>query len=200
MVESAVSGERAALPPPGPPSRQIGRPSDQNRAALLPKVGGHPLKSGGPIHAHRAAGPPRLGRRAVLRAATLKLRAARMWPPLGLWAAHGGRGGAHGAWQQASRQRASEGGRRRIGRIGRIERFDALNALRTIAFEGSSPRARKRAAKAYCGTERQASSHGRGGGGTRVPPGRCVRQHALRQQRRPPAWQTRSSELERCAV
>ena len=86
MVESAVSGERAALPPPGPPSRQIGRPSDQNRAALQPKVGGHPLKSGGPI-------PPRLGGRAALRAATLKLRAARMWPPLGRWAAHGGRGG-----------------------------------------------------------------------------------------------------------
>jgi hypothetical protein len=144
---------------------------------------GRPDRSGG-----RAAA---LGRRAAPRAATLKLRAARMWPPLGLWATHGGRGGVP-VWQQ--------GGRRRIGRIGRIERFDALNALRTIAFEGSSPRARKRAAKAYCGTERQASSHGRGGGGTRVPPGRCVRQHALRQQRRPPVWQTRSSEPERCAV
>ena len=43
-------------------------------------------------------------------------------------------------------------------------------------------------------------NHGRGGGGTRVPRGRCVRQHALRQRRRPPAWQTRSSVLERCAV
>ena len=36
---------------------------------------------------------------------------------------------------------------RTTGPIGRIERFDALNALHTIAFEGSSPRARKRAAK-----------------------------------------------------
>ena len=30
--------------------------------------------------------------------------------------------------------------------------------------------------------------------------GAGVRQHALRQRRRPPAWQTRSSELERCAA
>jgi hypothetical protein len=103
---------------------------------------GRPDRSGG-----RAAA---LGRRAAPRAATLKLRAARMWPPLGLWATHGGRGGVP-VWQQ--------GGRRRIGRIGRIERFDALNALRTIAFEGSSPRVRKRAAKAYCGTERRYLLH-----------------------------------------
>ena len=40
MVESALSGERAALPPPGPPSRQIGRPSDQNRTTPREKVGG----------------------------------------------------------------------------------------------------------------------------------------------------------------
>ena len=55
-------------------------------------------------------------------------------------------------WQQGGRRRTG-----RIGRISRIERFDALNALHIIAFEGSSPRARKRAAKAYCGTERRDS-------------------------------------------
>ena len=54
MVESALSGERAALPPPGPPGRQIGRPEDQIRAATSKKVGGHPPKSGGPI------GPPQV--------------------------------------------------------------------------------------------------------------------------------------------
>jgi hypothetical protein len=63
---------------------------------------GRPDRSGG-----RAAA---LGRRAAPRAATLKLRAARMWPPLGLWAAHGGRGGAHGAWQQAGSERARAAG------------------------------------------------------------------------------------------
>eukprot|EP00964_Phaeocystis_antarctica_P026495 scaffold14934_cov62-Phaeocystis_antarctica.AAC.1 len=55
-------------------------------------------------------------------------------------------------WQQGGRRRIG-----RIGRIGRIERLDALNALHTIAFEGSSLRARKRAAKAYCSTERRDS-------------------------------------------
>ena len=33
-----------------------------------------------------------------------------MWPPLGLWAAHGGRGAAHGAWQQAGSERARAAG------------------------------------------------------------------------------------------
>ena len=75
-----------------------------------------------------------------------------MWPPLGLWAAHGGRGGAHGAWQQAGSERARAAG-------DALAALVALNALRTIAFEGSSPRVRKRAAKAYCGTERRYLLH-----------------------------------------
>jgi len=97
VVESALTGERAALPPPGPPSRQMGRPSGPIRAARQKKVGGHPPKSGGPNEGRPGAGPAARraarsfgadchhSRRAAHRAATLKVRAAltEKGPPLG---------------------------------------------------------------------------------------------------------------------
>ena len=99
-------------------------------------------------------------------------------------------------WQQ--------GGRLRIGRIGRrIGRINASTHWTHCTPLPSKARARGRERGRRRHTAAQSAetlNHGRGGGGTRVPPGRCVRQHALRQRRRPPAWQTRSSVLERCAV
>ena len=133
MVESALSGERAALPPPGPPSRQIGRPSDQNRAAPWDQVAAATsyLKSGGPGSGGWAGPPGRPeGGHPQIEGGPNVAAAGPMGRPW--WP------GGRPRCVAASRQRASEGGRRRIGRIGRIERFDALNALRTIAFEGSS--------------------------------------------------------------
>ena len=90
------AANRAALPPAaksgGPPTK-IGRPGS------IEKVGGHPLnKIGRPDRSGGRAAA--LGRRAALRAATLKLRAARMWPALGRWAARGGRGARPCVWQQ----------------------------------------------------------------------------------------------------
>ena len=90
------AANRAALPPAaksgGPPTK-IGRPGS------IEKVGGHPLnKIGRPDRSGGRAAA--LGRRAALRAATLKLRAAQMWPALGRWAARGGRGARPCVWQQ----------------------------------------------------------------------------------------------------
>mgnify|MGYP001240021395 CR=1 FL=1 len=147
-----------------------------NRAALWPNSGGPVQKSGRPPpKIGRPEGGPQFGaarhdgRRAAHRAATLKMRAARMWPPLGRWAAHGGRGAARVAagrpathWTHCT---PSPSKARACGRGRGRRRHTAAQSAETL-------------------------SHGRGGGGTRVPPGRCVRQHALRQRRRPPAWQT----------
>jgi len=147
----------------------MGRPSDQIRAAIFRKSGGHPPKSGGPSGRRKFGPGGHGGRRAAIRAATLKLRAARMWPLLGRWAAHGGRGAARVAagrpathWTHCT---PSPSKARACGRGRGRRRHTAAQSAETL-------------------------SHGRGGGGTRVPPGRCVRQHALRQRRRPPAWQT----------
>ena len=141
MVESALTGERAALPPPGPPSRQMGRPSGPIRAARQKKVGGHPPKSGGPNEGRPGAGPAARraarsfgagchhGRRAAHRATTLKVRAAltEKGPPLGppfeKGAARRGKGGPHegrqdkaGSGQVAARRAARAGSKGGQGR------------------------------------------------------------------------------------
>ena len=116
MVESALTGERAALPPPGPPSRQMGRPSGPIRAARQKKVGSHPPKSGGPKGGLRAARSFGAGchhsRRAAHRAATLKVRAAltEKGPPLG---PPFEKGAARRAARRAARPARAKGGQSR---------------------------------------------------------------------------------------
>ena len=93
------------VPPPGAPSRQIARPSDQTKSGgpLREKVGGHPLKSGGPIgRPGGRAGPP--GHPQIEGGPNVAAAGRPYGPPMVA--------GGPPVWQQ--------GGRRRIGRIGRM--------------------------------------------------------------------------------
>ena len=128
-----------------------------NGAALRPNSGGHLQKIGRP--------PPKIGR---------PVGPPQVWAGRPRWpqGRHQGghpqiEGGPNVAaagqmgrpWWPGGRPCGSRaaGGEVELTRPKSYQGFDALNALHTIAFEGSSLWARKRAAKAYCGTERRES-------------------------------------------